>query len=186
MSFQSPTPSPSFSTLARERAISPPNTPGAVPATESSPIKKTIGKKRKNRVATRTKPSEPTDSPSSQGIQYSYEPYRKADSTPEPERSHPADSNDLETLNATTKTIYKSDREVVEYIEAINHRTAAILECVNRTGSQLRSYEGVLNRMELFVSQQQNAGDGWAHQQAIVLGSDEEGDHPCARFFSLF
>ena len=201
MSFQSPAPSPSFSTLARERATSPSNNSGDVSATESSPIKKTIGKDKnvpKNRVATRTNPSEPTDTPASQGVEYSYEPYRKADSTPEPERSRPANPKDLEALETSAKAIYKSDREVVEYIEAVNRRTAGILEYVNRTSPQLRSCEGVMDRIELFISRQQNTSGGWARpplfgndslrekpvdNTTLAFGSDEEGNDPCVGFF---
>lgn len=157
-------------------------------------MKKTIGKKKKapkTRVTTRTKLHEPADAP--QRIQYQYEPYRKADITPEPEGDRPASPEDLETLDATAKTLYRSDREALEYIEALNHRTAAILEHVNRTSSQLRSCEDVVERLGLFLGQLQKIddqpanqlfrddpfGEAWVDNEMIVLGSNEEGNVLC-------
>jgi hypothetical protein len=172
MSFQPPVTSPSPSILVREGSTSRSNTPVDALTIDSSPRKKTIGKKKPlgKRVATRTESSESSesvDSVSWPGVQYRYEPYRKAGPTPEPERSRPADPRDLEALEATTEAIYKSDREALEYIEATNRRTAAILEHVNRTRSQLRSFDDVMERIGLFLGQRQNTGDRWAGQRSF-------------------
>lgn len=157
---------------------------------------KSIGKKKE--VASTTKPPEPVAAPAPRQDKYRYEPYRKANPTPEPEGNRPADSKDLESLDVTAKMIYKSDREILTYIEALNHRTAAILEHVNRTGSQLRSCEVIMEKIELSAGQSQRVGDRSMHQQlladgspwkgladkkAVVLGSHEEHNVPCVRIF---
>jgi hypothetical protein len=116
-------------------------------------------------VAEEVRQAEPVDAPAPQQVRSRYEPYRKADPTPEPEGNLPADPEDLETLDSTAKVLYKSDREVLEYVEALNHRTAAILEHVNRTGSQLRSCKGAMERIQLFVDRWQKVDDRWTHQQ---------------------
>jgi len=112
-------------------------------------------------------------------------PYRKAIPTPEPEGNLPADPKELEILDSTTKTLYKSDREVLEYIESLKHRTAAVLEQVSRTDSQLLSCKGVMARIQSFVGQWEKMGNRLAHQQLFdsenlrakcedgVLDSDE-------------
>lgn len=200
MSVRVPARPPSSSALAQERATSLSNTPADMPAIDSS-IKMSIGKKKKvprERKTTRTKPSEPADAIAPPRVRYRYEPYRKADPNQEQEGDYPADPEDLRKLDATAKAIYRSDREMLEYIEALNRRTAAVLEHVNRTSSQLRSCEGVMERIDLFVGQWQKTCDRPANQQvlgdnplevnngAIVPGSGEEGDAPYVELLSSF
>lgn len=137
--------------------------------------KTTSEKKKKNspkkRVAEKAKQVEPVDAPASQQARCRYEPYRKAEPTTEPEGSLPANPEDLETLDETAKMLYKSDREVLEYIEALKHRTAAMLEHVNRTSSQLRSHKGAMERMQLFVNKWQQTDDHWTHQRPFGDGN---------------
>lgn len=173
MSVQAPSHSPP--TLVREQAAPPSGSLGDAPIIHSSPIKKTIGKRKKapkKRVVARTTLSEPTEPHATQRARFRYEPYQKADPTPEPELNRPASSRDLEALDVTVKTLYKSDREVLEYIEALNRRTAAILEHVNRTSSKLRSCEGIMERIELFVGQRQETDDRWADEEENSLWVD--------------
>ena len=193
---------------AQERAPSSSNYIGDAPTIDPSPMKKTVSKKKKKKaskkqVAGKAKQVERVDTPTSQQARYRYEPYRRADPTPEPEGNLPADSEDLETLDATAKMLYKSDREVLEYIEALNHRTAAMLEHVNRNGSQLRSCKGAMERIDLFVDNWQKMDDHWTHQQLFGDGtfrakwedgkmkvldpdesSEEEDDAPYAKNFA--
>ena len=112
-----------------------------------------------------------------------YEPYRKADATPEPERSLPADPEDLETLDATAKKLYKSDREILEYIENLKRRTAGVLDHVNRVDSKLRANKGAMERIEFFTRNWKRMGEEWTEQQLFgdsdsetSLGSDEPSD----------
>jgi len=162
----------------QERALSPSNSIGDAPTTNPSQGKKTVGKKKTQRkqVAKETGPVEPVGASASQPDRYRYEPYRKADPTPEPEGNLPASPEELETLDATAKMIYKSDREMLEYIEALKNRTAAMLEYVNRTSSQLRSSKGAMERIQLFVDQWQKTDD-----QQFEDGNSEEDDAPYAR-----
>jgi hypothetical protein len=187
-----PAPLPSSPALAQEQAFPSSNPLGDLPTMES-PVKKTGNNKKapKKKAATKAKPAGPVDAPVPQRVRYRYEPYRKADPTPEPEGNLPADLEELETLDATAKMLYKSDREVLEYIEALNHRTAAVLEHVNRTNSQLRSCKGAMERIDVFVDQWQKIDDQWTHQQLFGEGpfeesSDEEDYAPYADCFSQF
>jgi len=157
---------------AQERAPSPSNPIGDAPTIDPPPGKKTTGKKKvsKKRVD-KTQSVEPADAPAPPRVRDRYHPYRRADATLDPEDNIPADTEALETLDATAKMLYKSDREVLEYIEALKHRTAAMLEHVNRTDSQLRSCKGAMERMHLFVGQWQKIDDRWTHQQLFGDGN---------------
>ena len=162
---------PSTSAPAQERAPTSSNSVGDMPTADSLLANEIAGKKKgkkkalTKKVAKRAEPGESVDDPAAQRGQYQYDPYRKAGPTPEPEGSRPADPEELDTLNATARVLFKSDREVLDYVEALNYRTAAILEYANRTGSQLRSSKGVRERIELYVDQLQETGDRGAHQQ---------------------
>lgn len=171
-----PAPPPSSITPAQERAPSPSSSLGDAPTIDPSPRKKTTKKKKapKKRVAKKTKQAEPVDAPPPQPARSRYEPYRRTEPTPEPEGDLPADPEQLETLDATAKMLYKSDREVLEYIESLKHRTAAMLEHVNRTGSQLRSSRGAMERIRLFVGQRKKVDDHWSHPQRFGNGSEME------------
>ena len=74
--------------------------------------KTTSEKKKKNsskkRVAEKAKRTEPVGASASQKVRYRYETYRKAEPTPEPEGSLPANQEDLETLDETAKIDRKS------------------------------------------------------------------------------
>ena len=146
----------------QERATSS-NSIGDAPAIKPPSGKKTASKKKKKapkkRVAREAKQAGSVDTPVHQRARRRYEPNRKVDPTPEPEGNLPADPEDLETLDATAKALYKSDREVLEYIGALKCRTAAILEHVNRTGSQFHSYRGAMERIQLFMGQRQTEED---------------------------
>ncbi|KAF9643610.1 hypothetical protein BDM02DRAFT_3132313 [Thelephora ganbajun] len=196
-----PVPPPSSIAPTQELPTSPSNFLGDAPTIDPPPGKKAAKKKKapKKRVATKAKPAEQADAPAPQRARY--EPYRKADPTPEPEGNLPADPEELETLDATAKMLYKSDREVLEYIETLKHRTAAMLEHVNRTDSQLRSCKGVMGRIQLFVGQWKKIGDRWTHQELFgddnfrakwengkmkVLGSNESSDEEDAPNPDLF
>ena len=192
-----PVPPPPSVTPAHERAPSPSNSLGGAPTIDPPPGKKTAGRKKrtsKRKVAKKIKPVEPADvpapspspspapAPAPRRAQNRYEPYRKASPTPEQEGNLPADTEELKTLDATAKTLYKSDREVLEYIDSLRRRTAAMLEHVNRTDSQLRSSKGAMERIQLFVAQWEEIGDQWSHEQLSggnvdALGSDGSGDN---------
>jgi len=183
---------------AQGRAPSSSNSIADAPIINPPSGKKTVSKKKKKaqkkQVAKVAKQGGSVDTPDPQRARRRYEPYRKADPTPEPEGNLPADPEDLETLDATAKALYKSDREALEYIEALKRRTTAILEHVNRTDSQLRSHKGTMERIQLFLNQRQKPDDQWTHQQlsggkdnAEVLGShesSEEDDVPYAEVFA--
>jgi hypothetical protein len=167
-------------------------------------VRKTASRK-KRKAATKTDPVKSVDATATRRSQYRYEPYRKADPTPEPEGNCPSDFEDLQTLDATAKMIYKSDLEILEYIEALQGRTSAILEQVNRNDSQLRSGQYAMERIEQYACNWQKMDDHWTDQQLlgdgnfrakwengkkIILGSDESSDEEegarCAEIFSLF
>lgn len=160
---------------AQGRAPSSSNSIGNVPTIDPPPGKKAASKKKKKaskkKVTGKGKQVEPVDAPAPQQDRCRYEPYKKADPTPEPEGNLPADPEDLETLDATAKMLYKSDREVLEYIESLNRRTAAILEHVNRTDSQLRSSKGAMERIQLYVDQWQKIDDHRTHRQLFGDGN---------------
>ena len=173
----------------QERTPSPPNSLGDASIINPSSGKKTTNKKKasKRKATGKAKSVKSVDTPAPRRARY--EPYRRAEPTPEREANLPADPEELETLDATAKKLYRSDREVLEYIESLKHRTAAVLEHVNRTDSQLRSCKGAMERMQLFASQWQKMGDHWTHEQLFgdgnfrarwedgkmeVLDSDEE------------
>jgi hypothetical protein len=128
--------------------------------------------------------TESTDPDASPRGSYRYEPYPKAKPTPEPERGLPADRDYLETLGAAAKALYRGDRELLEYIVALEDRTAAILEHVNRTETQLRSAQGALERIQSYVRRweeiggfQQPFGDGDSRMKLdgdkVTLAPDE-------------
>jgi hypothetical protein len=200
-----PAPPPSSVAPAEERTPSPSNSLGDAPTTGLPPGKKTTSKKKKKaskkKVVKNAEPVEPADAPAPQQVGYRYEPYRKASPTPELEGNLPADPEELATLDATAKMLYKSDREVLEYIESLKHRTAAVLEHVNRTDSQLRSCNGAMERIQLFVAQWQKMEDHWTPQQLFgdgkfrakwvddrmnLLDSDESDDEDNAPYAEKF
>lgn len=171
MSVQEPSVSTHPPPSIRERTPSPSNSFGDAPTVDPPPRKKTAGKKKApKRKAAKTKLTEPADPPAPQRAQHRYEPYRKASPTPEREADLPADPEELETLDATAKMLYKSDREVLEYINSIRRRTAAMLEHVNQTDSQLRSSKGAMERIQLFVGQWQTMDDRWTREQLSGCG----------------
>ena len=154
----------------QERATSPLNSLGDAPTTNPLPVKKTGSKKTsKRKTSKRTKAAESVDPPAPQRARY--EPYRRAEPTPERDAMLPADPDELETLDATAKKLYKSDREVLEYVEALKRRTAAMLEHVNRTDSQLRAYKGAMGRIGLYMDQWQKMEDRWTHQERFGNGN---------------
>lgn len=151
---------------AQEQSPSPQNSLNGAPTIDLHPGKKAAGKKKlapKKKQIGETKPVEPVEAPAPRRGRY--EPYRKADPTPEPEANLPADPEELDTLDATAKVLYKNDREALEYIESLKRRTAAVLEHVNRSDSQLRSYKGSMERIQLFVGQWKKMDDHWTHEQ---------------------
>jgi len=160
----------------QERAPSSSNSIGDAPIPNPPSGKKTASKKKKKapkkRVAEEAKQVGSVDTPVHQRARRRYEPYRKADPTPEPEGNLPADPEDLEALDATAKILYKSDRETLEYIGALKRRTAAVLELVNRTGSQLHSYKGAMERLQLFVGQRQTEEDNVPYAEDFASPPD--------------
>lgn len=190
MSVQEPstrTPPRSSIAPAQERAPSPSNSLGDLPPTKTGSKKKTL----KRKTSKRTKTAEPADPPAPKRPRDRYVPYRRADPTPEREAALPADPEDLETLDATAKKLYKNDREVLEYVEILRRRTAAMLEHVNRAESQLRACKGVMGRIGFFMGHWQKMDDQWTHQELFgggnfrakwvdgkmqVLASDESSD----------
>lgn len=167
---------PSHSPPNREQSTSLSNPLGNAPVANPQPVKPPSEKKApKKKLATNAGSPKQTGAPSSRRDKRRYEPYRKPDPTPELEGNLQADPDELEALDATAKMLYKSDREVLEYIELIRQRTAAVLEHVNRNGSQLRACRGAMERIESFVGQWQAIGDRWTAEQ-IEEDSDEEDD----------
>ena len=187
-----PVPPPSSITPAQERAPSPSSSLGDASTIDPSPRKKTAKKKKapKKQVARKAKQVESVDAPPPRPPRFRYEPYRKAEPTPEPEGNLPADPEELEALDATAKMLYKSDREILDYIESLKHRTAAMMEHVNRTGSQLRSSRGAMKRIQFFVGQRKKMNDHWTHPQPFgdggemeVVDSEEEDNTPYDEIF---
>jgi hypothetical protein len=183
---------PSSSAPIQERTPSP-----KIPLDGVDPKK--AGKKKgvlKKKVATQTKPVKSVDGPASQRVRYRYEPYQKGDPTPETEGDLSADTEEeLESLGAAAKLLYKSDREILDYVEALNRRTAALLENANRASSQLRSCRSFMERIKLFVDQQQKIEEKPTYQKLFgvsvdarrekgmveTLGSGNEGDVSCVK-----
>jgi hypothetical protein len=130
------------------------------PVIDLPPARTANGKVSKNVTATRATPVKPTDPPAPRRTRYRHEPHRK-------EGNLSADSEELETLDATSKEIYKSDREILEYVEALNHRTAAVLEHANRNSSQLHSCKGVMEKIQQFVGQWRKTGGKSTPQQTV-------------------
>ena len=191
-------------TPAQERVLYASNFDRDAPVVDLPPVKTANGKASKNGTATGATPVKPADPPATQRARYRYEPYRRAGPTPGREGNLPADPEDLETLDVTSKEIYKSDHEILEYIEALNHRTAAVLEHVNRNSSQLHSCKGVMEKIQQFVDQWRNTGGQWTSQQSVgdsnlgaewesgkmkILASEEssgeDDDAPYAEIFLL-
>ena len=170
MPVQGPSaPAPPLSSIppSRERALSPSNFLGDAPTIDPPPAKKTS----KRNTSKRTKTADPVDPPVPKRPRDRYEPYRRAEPTPEREAALPADPEDLETLDATAKKLYKSDREVLEYVETLRRRTASMLEHVNRTESQLRACKGVVGRIGFYMNHWQKIEDRWTHQQLFGNGN---------------
>jgi len=165
--LSAPDPPPFTTTPAQARVPSPSNSLGDPPTTNSPPVKKTSGKASKRKVS-EARAAEPIDPPARQRARY--EPYRRAEPTPEREAALPTNPEDLETLDTTAKTLYKSDREVLEYVETLKRRAAAMSEHVSRTDSQLRACKGVMGRIELYVAQWRGVEDRWTHQQLFGNG----------------
>ena len=163
-----PAPPPSTITPAQERVPSPSSSLG-----DPLPAKKTGSKKKqsKRKTSKRSKTVEPVDPPAPKRPRNRYEPYRRAEPTPEREAALPADPEELETLDATAKKLYKSDREVLEYVEALKRRTAAMLEHVNRADSQLRACKGAMGRIGLYMGHWQKMEDRWTHQELFGSGN---------------
>lgn len=163
-----PAPRPSM-TPVQEHAPSPSNSLGDATTIAPPPGKKATGKK-----ASRRKPPKQTRAPDSvdpKRAKGRYEPYRKADPTPEPEASLPADPGYLDSLDATAKMLYKRDREVLEYVKSLKKRTAAMLDHVDRNDSQLRSHKGTMKRIRLFASQWSKMEDRWSHEELLGDGN---------------
>lgn len=150
------------------------NAPGDAPSTGPSRVKKNIVKKKSpmNKATAGINLVESVEDPAFHRDRYRYEPYRKVDPASEPERNTPADQEDLERLDVITKTLYENDREILESIEDLKHRTAAVLEHVNWIKSQLRADDGVMERIELFVRNRQNMGEHWTHQENYARYAD--------------
>jgi len=171
---KSSAPAPPRSSIApsKERAPSTSNSPGDASTIDPPPVKKTDSKKTsKRKTSKRAKTTELVDPPVPKRPRDRYEPYRRAEPTPEREAALPADPEELETLDATAKKLYKSDREVLEYVETLRRRTAAMLEHVNRTDSQLRACKGAMGRIELYMGHWQKMEDRWTHQQLFGSGN---------------
>ncbi|KAF9777869.1 hypothetical protein BJ322DRAFT_514935 [Thelephora terrestris] len=172
------------SVYTEEQAPFTSNSSGYVPTVDPSPVRKAAGRK-KRKAATKA------------------DPVKAVDATATRQKGNcPADPEDLETLDATAKMLYKSDLEILQYIEALQGRTAAILEQVNRNDSQLRSGQCAVERIEQYACNWQKMDDRWTDQQLlgdgnfrakwedgkrIILGSDESSDEEegarCAEFF---
>lgn len=169
------------------------NTPGDASATDPSQVKEYIGKDTTPRsgVAAQVSSIELVDGLPIQRDQLRYEPYQKADSTPEPEGNLPADPKLLDIINVTAKKLYESDREILDYIQNLKCRTAAILEHVNRIHSQLRASIGAIERLKQFVHNWQKMNDHWSRAELLgdgdfrakleddkmpILSSDEPSD----------
>jgi len=165
-----PTPPPPLITPDQERAATPSNSLSDASVINPPPAKKTGSKKRSKRETSKQAgAAEPVDPPARQRARC--EPYRRAEPTPEREAALPADPEELKTLDATAKTRYKSDREVLEYVKTLNCRAAAMLEHVNRANSQLGAGKGVMERIEFYVAQWQKVEDQWTHQQLFGDGN---------------
>ena len=180
------------------------NPPGDASTANFSRAQKDTGKNKPPRgeVAFDIDSVESVDATAPHRAQYPYEPYRKAGTTPGPEGNLPAAPDALETLDATAKMIYKSDREILEYIKSLKLRTAATLEHINRTDAQLRASNGAMERIEFFASHRQEVyhplavqplfGIGaprtdWKGDEMVTLDPDEPtGEGSNARFVGFF
>lgn len=149
-----PVPSPSSLISTQEQVPSPSSFHGDAPTVNPPPVNKRAGNEEKvqeERVKEEVGPAELLDPTDPHLLQYLHVPHPETDLGPEPEDGGPADPRDLETLDATAKMLFKGDREIIGYIEALNHRTAAILEHVNRKKSELLSCKESRERIKLFV-----------------------------------
>lgn len=184
------------STPIKERASK--STRGA--QTIGPPPRKRATRKRtnapKNKVVKSPESSESIGSPTPRRVQYRYNPYRRADPTPVPEGDLPADPEDLETLDETAKLVYRRDRELLEYIESIKDRTAAILSYVNQTESKLHSHRGSMERLRQYIHHRARIDDRSRDREFLWGGGIaepgfndplEEGDTmPYAQSFALW
>ena len=125
----------------------------------------------KKQAAKRVEPAESADPPAPQQAPPRRGPYQKAAPTPEREANLPADPElELEALDAMAKELYKRDLEVLEHIESLKRRTAAMLEHINRNHSQFRSCKGAMGRMDSFVTNWTKMEDEWTREQ--LFGKD--------------
>ena len=131
--------------------------------------KKGSGKSKpsKGKATVKVNSAEPVRTTPSTRNRSRFEPYQRAEPTPEPEENLPADPRDLESLDATAKELYAMDRETLKYIEDLNHRTATLLELVNRNESQLRAANAAIGRIEGFVRSWQRMDDHWTLPQLV-------------------
>lgn len=159
----------------REQISSPSGVPGDASAVNPSPVKRKTDKDKppRNKMPTKVNPVESVYNPAFHKDRHRYEPYRKGDPTQEPEGGFPSDPTDLKTLDATAKKLYKNDREILEYVESLKDRTAAILEYINRTDSQLRASDSAIKVIEQFVRDWWKMCQGRTHKQPF---GDERND----------
>lgn len=165
-----PVPSPSSLISTQEQVPSPSSFHDGPPTVNPPSVNKIAGSEQnaqEEKVKEEVEPAELLDPTDPRLLQYPYVPHPEADLGSEPEDSGPADPRDLETLDATAKMLFKGDREILGYIEALNYRTAAILEHVNRTKSELLLCKDSRERIKLFVDNLQKTGDRGAHGQLL-------------------
>lgn len=164
---------PSSIAPAQERATYPSNTLGD--ATTTKPLLEKASSKVSKRTAfKRAKTAALIDPPARKRARNRYEPYQRTEPTPEREAILPADPEKLETLDATTKRLYKSDLEVLKYVKTLKYRTVAVLEHVNRTDSQLRACMGAMGRIDLYMARWEKIEDRWTSRQLFGNGDFDE------------
>ena len=137
----------------------------------------------KKKLANGSESSGSMGSPTPRRVQYRYNPYRRADPTPVPEGDLPADPEDLETLDETAKLVYRRDRELLEYIESIKDRTAAILSYVNQTESKLHSHRGSMERLRQYIHHRARIDDPSRDREFLWDGGIAE---PYVESFALW
>ena len=148
-----------------------------------------VPKSKRTDKGVQTESADPNVSPSGS---YRYKPYPKTKPTPEPERNLPVDAGHL---NTTANAFYRGDREFLECIVDLKAQTAAILEYVNRTETQLHSAYSALERIESYVRHwegigepQRPSGDEDPRKSSgdkVTLAPDES-DKKGARYADIF
>ena len=113
-------------------------------------------------AAAKTNPVVSTDTTATKN-QHPYD--RKASSTSGPGVNRLADPKDLERLDATAKELYKSDLEILTYIETLKQRTAAIMEQVKHDSSVLYSNRRAMERIELYTRNWQRMDGHWTEEE---------------------